>query len=173
MGDVNLDWLTNASEGLKDLCTDLNFTQLISAPTRPDPANLEKATFLDLVLTNTPHNFKSSGVLPLDFCDHCPIACIRDVRQEKLKPRFIVKRTFKQLVEQDFLYDLSFSDIFSTTAIPDPCIALNYVIKICNSIADKHAPFKKLRIKNRSNPWFSSDVADMLCIRYMCITHNI
>lgn len=82
LGDLNLDWLSNTSDGRKDLCIDLNLTQLISAPTRPDPANLEKSTLLDLILTNKPHNFKASGVLPLDSSDHCPIACVRNVKQK-------------------------------------------------------------------------------------------
>lgn len=41
-------------------------------------------------------------------------------------------------------------------------ILLNYYIKIFNSAVDKHAPFKKLRITNGSNPWFTADIADML-----------
>ena len=65
-------------------------------------------------------------------------------------------------MDHDFLYDLSLSDISSVTTIPDPNIALNYFAKTFNSFAEKHAPFKKLRVKNRSNPWFSPEIAAML-----------
>ena len=149
MGDLNLDWLSNASDGLKDLCTSLNLSQLISAPTRPDPSILGKSTLLDLILTNRPHNFKSSGVLPLDFSDHCPIACIRDIKQVKSKPCLIVKRN---LWTRIFLTDISSLDISFITDISDPTLALNNFIIAYNSVADRHAPFKKLRMKNRCTP---------------------
>lgn len=41
--DLNLNWLSNASDGLKDLCLD------ISAPIRSHPASLEKSTLVDLI----------------------------------------------------------------------------------------------------------------------------
>lgn len=36
-GDMNWDWFKPASDGLKGLCNDLNLTQLIESPTRPNP----------------------------------------------------------------------------------------------------------------------------------------
>ena len=35
-------------------------------------------------------------------------------------------------------------------------------IKTFNSIADKHAPFKKFKFKNRNNPWFQSETGAIL-----------
>ncbi|KAK0133577.1 hypothetical protein N1851_030903 [Merluccius polli] len=36
VGDLNLDWLSSASDGLKSICDSLNLSQLIDSPTRPN-----------------------------------------------------------------------------------------------------------------------------------------
>ncbi len=81
------------------------------------------------------------------------------------KPKIIVKRNFRSFSEHAFLLGLFYSDINYTMAIPDPNLALDYFIKTFISIIDIYAPHKRLRIKNRNNPWFCSEVAEMLCIR--------
>ena len=159
MGDINLDWLTNASNSLKNLCNNLDLHQLITVPTRPNIHNLERASLLDIILTNKPHKYKASGVFSLDFSDHCPIACIRDTRQHKTQHRVIVKINFKCFNEESFIYDLSVSNLQDIFSFKDPHLALNHFIYTFNSIADKHAPFKKIRVKNRRNPWFSSEIS--------------
>ena len=34
-----------------------------------------------------------------------------------------------------------------------------------NSLANKHAPFKKHGVKNRLNPWFTPEISEMLRLR--------
>ena len=97
MGDLNLDWLTSASDDLKDICNDLNLTQLITEPTRPNFKNPAKSSLIDIILTNKPHKYLNGIVFPIDASDHCPIACIRNVNTPKSSPRFIVKRNIKHL----------------------------------------------------------------------------
>ena len=94
----------------------------------------------------------------LDLSDDCPIFYIRDTRQKKVPPHIIVKRDFKNCVEQAFLRDLFLSDITNLCAIPDPELALSDFIDVFNSLANKHAPFKKYRVKNRTAPWFSPEM---------------
>lgn len=77
LGDFNLDWLSPISDKLKDFCTELNLTQLINYPTRPNVKNPEKSSLLDIIITNPPHKYIASGVFANIISDHCPIACIR------------------------------------------------------------------------------------------------
>ena len=51
------------------------------------------------------------------------------------------------------------SDLDLAGIIPDPDLALNHLTTVFNSITDRLAPFKKLRIKNRSNPWFTNVIS--------------
>ena len=71
----------------------------------------------------------------------------------------------RQLIEQAFLNDLYCSNIHNTSEIFDVTLALDSFCESFLSIADIHAPLKKHRIKNRSNPWFSSELSTLLLSR--------
>ena len=72
LGDFNLDWSTDASEALKEMSSDLHFTQLISVPTRPNLKDFYKSTLIDLIFCNKPEKYVANGVLDLGISDHCP-----------------------------------------------------------------------------------------------------
>ena len=100
LGDFNLDWLTNASEHLKELCSSLNILQLITDPTRPNPKNHNRSTLTDLILTN-----RSTKIIAIS--NHCPVACIRDTHlKKKTQPRITVKRNLKNFNEQTCIWSL-------------------------------------------------------------------
>ena len=57
------------------------------------------------------------------------------------------------------------SDLATVSCIPDPELALENVSSIFIPLADKHAPFKQFRVKDRSNPWFSSVLSELIQVR--------
>ncbi len=103
---MNLDWLTSVPEPLKAQCHSLNFTQLITSPTRPNPKCLQKSALIDLVLTNMSFKFVESGVFPDNVSDHCVTAEVRDTRIPKTKPHFVEKHNMKLFEVPAFLHDL-------------------------------------------------------------------
>ena len=165
MGDLNWDWLTSASDGLKGICSELNISQLVNSPTCPTSKLPSKSTLLDLILTNNPHQFSSVGVFANDLSDHCVVACIRDTRLPKASPRTVSKINFKRFSEQAFLHDLHRGDLDRISLIPNVDTAWNYFHSVFLSITNKHAPFIKFRIKGRDNPWFSSELAELIHAR--------
>ena len=126
MGDFNLDWDKPISDSLKDMCTNLNLTQLITKPTRPNAQCSSRSSLIDIILTNMPQRYASSGVFPQDVSDHCPIACIRNVKLRRTKPRIISKRNFRNFDAQEFLHDLNVGDLNRVFLINDPDLALAY-----------------------------------------------
>ena len=52
LGDFNLNWLSRASDYLKDISCDINLSQLIKEPTRPNMKNLSRSTLIDLIFSN-------------------------------------------------------------------------------------------------------------------------
>ncbi|XP_060943366.1 uncharacterized protein LOC133020696 [Limanda limanda] len=110
LGDFNLDWSTDASEALKELSSDLHFTQLISVPTRPNLKDFSKSTLIDLIFCNKPEKYVANGVLDLGISDHCPIICIRDMRLQKCGSWVVMKRNFKLFDEQ-----ASYTTFFTAT----------------------------------------------------------
>jgi exonuclease III len=165
LGDFNLDWSTDASEALKEMSSDLHFTQLISVPTRPNLKDFYKSTLIDLIFCNKPEKYVANGVLDLGISDHCPIICIRDLRLQKCGSRVVMKRNFKHFDEQAFLHDLFYSDIADTVKIPDVDLALKHFTTAFNFIVDKHVPYKKCRTKDKVNPWYCNELAKLHCSR--------
>jgi hypothetical protein len=47
----------------------------------------------------------------------------------------------------------------------DPELALELFSYICISLAGKHAPFERLRVRNRTNVWFSIEPSDLVMTR--------
>lgn len=85
LGDLNLDWLSESSISLKQLCLELNLSQLIQHPTRPNTKNHFKSTLIDIVITNRPLKYPQSGVFAQGISGHCPIACVRVTKAIKSK----------------------------------------------------------------------------------------
>ena len=162
LGDINLNWRTQVSDKLKDICNSLNLTQLINEFTRPNKKDISRSTLIDLILCNREDKITAAGVFEQGISDHCPIACVRSTKLKRTQPRIITRRNFKHFNEQAFFNDLFHSDIHVTSAIPDAELALEHFQKTFLQIVNKHAPFKKVRIKNRISPWFSPDLSALL-----------
>ncbi|XP_055720816.1 steroid hormone receptor ERR2 isoform X2 [Salvelinus fontinalis] len=75
-GDLNWDMLKPPDQVLKQWDS-LNLSQIITNPTRYDSKHPEKATLLDVILTNNPDRYQS-GVFCNDLSDHCFTACVRN-----------------------------------------------------------------------------------------------
>jgi hypothetical protein len=105
LGYFNLDWLIPISDNFKNICLDLNLTQIITKPTRVKVKNLDRSSLLDFIHTNNPHKYNSVGVFASDLRYHCPIACIRNSRQHNSDPRIIRKRHFLNFSPQAFMHD--------------------------------------------------------------------
>lgn len=65
------------------------------------------------------------------------------------------------------MHDIHSSDINCVDSIPDPELAFSYFSSTFNSIVNKHAPLRRYRVKNRSNPWFSNNLSKDLHNRDM------
>lgn len=94
--------------------------------------------------------------------DHCVIAAIRDTRIPKVKLRYITKRDMKHFSEQGFRHDLNSADWSRVSIIPDAELAWSVFADLLTSIIDKHAPYKRYRVKGRDNPWFTDELAKLI-----------
>ncbi|KAF3835479.1 hypothetical protein F7725_028037, partial [Dissostichus mawsoni] len=105
LGDLNWDMLNPPAQVQKQWDS-LNLSQIILTPTRYDTKNPEKATLLDVILTNNPDRYKT-GIFCGDLSDHCLIGCIRNGGTIKQPVLTTHRRILKHLDEQAFLYDLA------------------------------------------------------------------
>ncbi len=165
MGDFNLNWLLPVSGGFKAFCDTYNLFQLVDKPTRPNSKFPEKFTLLDLVLTNAPHKYSLASVFENDIIDHCVVAVVRDIKMFKQKPRIITKRCMKHFNIQGFLFDRCTIWLGKNYINPRYWkwnYTWNYIYDNFILIINKHAPLKKIRVKCRDNPWFSTALSDLI-----------
>lgn len=165
MGDMNWDWLSGNSDCFKDLCNDLNLVQLINEPTRINPKAEIKSTLLDLIVTNSVHKYTSTAVFCNDVSDHCAVACVRNTKIPKVKPRMILKRHFKSFEQQAFLHDLYHSELSRVSLFSDAEMAWDFFHSNFISIVNKYVPIKKFRISGKDNHWFSDSLSELICLR--------
>ena len=105
LGDLNWDMLKPPDQVLKQWDS-LNISQIITNPTRYDSKHPEKATLLDVILTNNPDRYQS-GVFCNDLSDHCFTAWVRNGCSVKL-PVLICHRLSRSDLSS-FLFCLCFS----------------------------------------------------------------
>ena len=157
LDDFNLDCLTNDSDDLQEICVNLNLAQLIDEPTRPTLNDPSKSTLIDLVLCNG-----REQILPLEFLHlvqmtSAPWPALEVLDWQNQGQDGLSKEMKNILMNRLFLTDIANSNIQYTTEILAVEQALKHFTNSLVTIFDKHAPFKKFRIKDRSNPWVSSE----------------
>ena len=162
VGDLNLDWLSSASDGLKSICDAFILSQLIDSPTRPNIKYPLRSSLLDLIMTNAPHRYTDIGVFGNDLSDHCAIAVVRNAKLPKTKPQILLKRDLKHFHEQAFLHDLSNFDWERISLLDDVELAWNFFHMEFLKLINKHAPLRTFRIKGRKNRWFSTEIGNLL-----------
>jgi hypothetical protein len=140
------------------LCNTCNLTQLVNSVTRLNIKYPLKSSLIDLILTNTPHHLNASGIFANDISDHCA----RGGKIPKKSPRVITKRNWKRFDIQGFLHDVSSIEWNRMELIPDVERTFSYFHNTFQDVCNRHAPFKKYRIKGRENPWFTKELTKII-----------
>ena len=106
-----------------------------------------------------------SGVFELGVSDHCPIVCVRDVRIKRTASQVVSKRNFRTFDAERFLEDLKDVDWSFIGLCDNVEVALDSFATTFNDFVDKHAPYKKSRIKDRVVPWVTQELSTLLINR--------
>ena len=156
-GDLNLDRLKPESrEGriLADLEEVHGLQCLITKPTRITPTS---ETLLDVILTNKPNLFRTSGSFNPEIRDHHLIYGILKQSSLQHRRKTITFRSVKN-VDTDQLNDdlVNAPWIVGETfdAIEDQYDACKTIFE---SILDKHMPKKKMRVRQQDVPYMTED----------------
>ena len=173
LGHFNCDLLNTFRETGSDvrgktrkllhLFEQFDLQNIVEEPTR---VTLETKTLIDLIVTNKPELFNIKGVLPVVISDHSlPYATIK-LRQRCPHPRIITIRNFKNFSIKEFQADLScvpfhVADVFEDKDGVQWAWSLMF-----NEICDKHAPFKKSKIRSKSDPWITNEIRRKMNYRY-------
>ena len=153
----------------KELCQTFSLKEIIQVPTRVTSST---SSLLDHILTNSGWKVSQKGVIDVGLSDHQLIYCTRKIVRAKTNVHNQIRvrslKNYTQEILLDELRKINFSDysIFSNVNIAYK----DLVEKILN-VVDKIAPFKVLRVKNNTQEWFDSEVAEAIDLRDKRLKH--
>lgn len=164
LGDFNQDLLSVRGDKLKAVMLDYNFSTLIDTPTHFVG---DSSSLIDVFFCNKPENIIKSSVLPCPFSNHYFIISSLN---------FVTNySTISKSINSRSLNEKNLNLIRDEVRVTDFNIAKKYcniderwhVIKrIFLSIIDKHAPFKKIRLKKRDHyPWVDNELLYHIALR--------
>ena len=138
----------------KELCQTFSLKEIIQKPTRVTSST---SSLLDHILTNSGWKVSQKGVIDVGLSDHQLIYCTKKIVRAKTKVH-----------NQIQVRSLNFPDysIFSNVNI-----AYKDLVEKILSVVDKIAPFKVLRVKNSTQEWFDSEVAEAIDLRDKRLKH--
>ena len=159
LGDFNIDLQKSNSQWTYNRDT-YNLHQLIKLPTRVTQSS---ATLIDHIYVSETRHAIETCVPISNIRDHYPV-CVtwfkNGVKIPKTGHKTIRYRCFTSCNEQLFLQDLLSSPLSTVYNKTDPEDALNFWIDSFVSIYNKHAPYKRKRVKSFPKPkWFSKKIA--------------
>ena len=160
LGDFNVDIIKKCHlySMLTSFCNLFNFHQLISEATR---VSSNSETCIDLIFTTDVDLISNSGVIHSTISDHFIIFCTRKVTKQLINEHNNVKfRSMKQYNKDDFQQSLLSADWSPVLTCDIVTEAWDYFSSIFMSCVNNIAPVKECRLKQRTQPWMTSDILD-------------
>ena len=163
LGDINCDMLatspTNETRHLIELCESYQYTQLNKEPTRITPSS---KSLIDLLLTNEPDKFVTSGVSHIGCSDHSLIYVSRKLACPRSFPRIIESRQYKNFMPDYFMDDIALVPWGMIELIDNPKRAWEVWKHSFLAVANLHAPVKKKRVRNSKAPWLTPEIKQLM-----------
>ena len=171
LGDFNID--CNSSHPLlkayKQVLSIYDLVQIISEPTRITESS---KSIIDHIVTNRRENLAQFGVVPMGLSDHMLIYCSRRISRGHFKNQNSTKiRSLKNYTPEAFhekLCDANWRPCFMSTCVN---IAWKSFQTIFLNVLDDIAPIKEIRLKQRTEPWMSSEILQMIKERDKHLQH--
>ena len=158
----NIDFHQSHSlfKAYKQVINLFDLKQMIDQPTRITEST--KST-IDHILTNRNENLSQHGTIPIGLSDHFMIFCSRRISNCHFKSHNTTKiRSLKNYSSEIFLDKLSRADwnsCFLSTCVNS---AWKSFQNIFSNVLDEVAPVKEIRLKQRTEPWMSSEILELI-----------
>ncbi len=156
LGDFNVDWLgrDEKTKKYKNFVKNSILSQLISVPTR---VTLHSRTCLDHFLTNRPELYVTSGSINPGLSDHQLVFSTRKKAKPCKEVTFVQARSYIRFNDRNFQRDID--DIDWSPVLTEPCVetATNCFLTTLNTVVDRHAPMKMMKMRNHAPGWLNTD----------------
>ena len=147
MGDLNTNYLVKDDRyRMKEMFMVNAFTQLIETATRIAE---ERATLIDVVLTNNPLNISSTVNIAASLSDHNLIGCIRKMNSFRYQPEVITCRDFKNYdvnAINSELLNADWNNVYNSQSVNT---AFSRLKEILLNTLNRYAPIVKKTVKGK------------------------
>ena len=167
MGDLNCNLLAsnpNSNTRILNYIAELfQLHQLLKEPTRITESS---RTLIDVIYTNNIKHIVDSGIIHLGISDHSLVYVIRKISvPTKFKHRYITYRSFRKFNSSSFKEDLSQLPWETLADYSDPNLMWAKWKELFLTVANKHAPIKSGRVRNKNSPWINSEIRKLIIDR--------
>ena len=153
----------------KELCQTFSLKEIIQEPTRVTSST---SSLLDHILTNSGWKASQKGVIDVGLSDHQLIYCTRKIVRVKTNVHNQIRvRSLKNYTQEILLEELRKINFPDYSIFSNVNIAYKDLVEKILSVVDKIAPFKVLRVKNNTQEWFDSEVAEAIDLRDKRLKH--
>jgi hypothetical protein len=160
-GDLNIYYNCKVSNLITEIEELHNLNQIVRFSTRVTPTN---STSIDVFLTTNPELHVKTELLKIGLSDHYMVYTIIDfkTKSKKVNHKYATFRSYKKFNESCFINEIKKS--FLQIEL-DHCNVNESWHKWKDKflhICDKYAPIRRMRVKNRNNPWIDNEVLDKM-----------
>ena len=177
LGDANIcamKWndesyyLKDQAELVQTFLLETNSEQLVRDFTRSEfiqGGNVSKSC-IDHIYTNAPGKISKPEVVAVGTSDHLGVVATKYTRAPILKPKVVLKRSYKAFNVENFLSDINCSDInIVVTALDNVEDAAREFENKFRLILDQHAPLKVFQTRKNFSPYLSESTKSMMAAR--------
>ena len=168
LGDTNCDFtvkegvvMDSNAKHLTNIYELFTFKQLITEPIR---VTANSSSVIDHIVTTSPRNIVTAGVIPISLSDHFMVFCVRKFEGGVIKDHKTIKaRRMKNFNEQMFLNDVaSINWIRALGQTDDINILVRNWSSLFSSVIEKHAPVQTMRVSDKYCPWVNADLRALI-----------
>lgn len=120
-------------------------------------------SILDVIATNCNEIVLHYDQWPASgFSNHDLIACVLDLQKPKQKQQHITFRDMKNFDYDKFKNDVkevNWSELYAERDIDEKLFSFNNTVM---HLINKHAPLKKIKIKNKNEPWMDGNIHELI-----------
>ncbi|XP_054871533.1 uncharacterized protein LOC129350084 [Amphiprion ocellaris] len=165
LGGLNIDWGLNNCSLKNKLCfitNTCNLSQVVTKPTRVSYRSdgTKSAKCIDLLFTNARDLCSNAISNCVGASDHNLIAINRKTKVPKSGQKIVIKRIFKYFDEESYCADVRRVDWSQVMLEEDPDTALEVFTNLIMPIIDKHAPLKRMTVRNIACPWVDAQLKE-------------
>ena len=121
-------------------------------------------------MCNNKEKFCQSGTIPIGLSNHFLTYCTRKVSKGQFNKHNYAKiRSLKNYTKEDFILKLTCANLDQCFNACNINTAWSAFREILISILDSVAPVKEIRLKQRTEPWITSEILGLIKQRDNCL----